>query len=275
MNNLSMTRRWPLPAAIAGLTVLCGFILPYAFPPSQIAYGQSYVVGFNNHLAMVSFFAISLAIFAVGLSGRIFTKPAGANGTANLGLFHLVLASLVVLAWCGSLIWLMRAAVEQTHESSFFIGQMEKTFYQHKSLYAQVDYPYGPLLFWPTIWLAHLFHSSQYPVESAYYITLIAHLLLGESMLYVVLCRLPLSRAVRLSAFYILSLYSLNPMLALNYTLFRFLLPFFCLTMLARISRPLLACLWIFLTVPAVFFTSQEMGDLLLCGRRCLQYRSF
>ena len=248
-------------------TVLAAFILPFLFPPHAVAYSQSYVVGFNNRVATALILLLSLAVLAFFLRaapGK--TLPVAVAGE-RLRWPYLAVTSLLATGWIAGLSKLILMHTSRSIEDFTTIPQMQKVFYFHRVLYSQVEFAYGPLLFYPTLWLARLLAPFYVgPVDLAYYITLLVDQLLGESALFYVVNRLPLTRITRALVFCALSVYTLMPLMGLNYTLLRFVLPMFSLVLLSQVRDPGRATVAAFLLSLLLLGVSPELALPFLAG---------
>jgi hypothetical protein len=256
---------WIFPFFIAALTLVGVFVLPFAFPPTQPVYSSAYLVGFNNRAADICAAGISLFVLAISYLWREGTNGAGADKTirpqsSRLSYKYLGFACLASVLWIGLLSWLVLRSSSRVVDDFYFIPQLQKVAVYHMKLYSQVEFAYGPLLFYPTIWLSKLIHWRYDSVSTAYYITLLLHHVLGLGMLYYVVNRLQMTRTMRVGMFIAIGLISLDPELSLSYTLTRFILPYFAITVLERIRNPALASLFCFASVEIVLGTSTEMG---------------
>ncbi|GAC1423949.1 MAG: hypothetical protein NVSMB62_20650 [Acidobacteriaceae bacterium] len=260
MPVLPLTRRWVLPLAVSTVTAFCVFILPFAFPPSHPAYGQSYVVGFNNRIAILCVALIGLAVLSIGLMGEVKARRADVTGESKLPLRYLGAIAGVVIVWIGSLAAILLRSGAHTIEDGYFIPQMEKVLLAHRAIYSQVEFVYGPLLLYPTVWLVRLTGASPSSITISYYVTVLVHHLLGLAMLFVILNRLPLGRIQRRTMFFAVSLFCLNPWMGLNYTLLRFLAPYFFLILLDGCERALTATLLSLVTGAIAVYISPEIG---------------
>ena len=112
---------------------------------------------------------------------------------------------------------------------------MEAHAQYDRSLYTQLEFAYGPLLFYPTILLQKLLHCSW---PAAYFLSLAAEQSVGLCMLAYVFNRLPMRGVDRQAGFLLMTFGALNPLLGLNYTFFRFLTPFASLLWATKASSP-------------------------------------
>jgi len=208
------------------------FLLPYHFPPKRPAIGLSYVVGYNNTLAILIVVVLSLGtLIAAYMSTDPFNVP---KTETRLSRRYLLTTTAVIFAWQLFLSVVVLRHSGRSIEDTYFLPQLEKAYVYHLKLYTQIEFAYGPLLFYPTVWLAHLCSSFAYPIEIAYYITLIVEHIFGIYLLFFVVNRLPMSHRMRSAVFLAISIAALNPLMGLNYTLFRFCAPIAALVWVAE-----------------------------------------
>jgi hypothetical protein len=238
-------RRLPdwLPLVAAFAAALAGvFGLPFLFPPSHSVPSQSYVVGYNNHVAAVSLALVSALVFLLSIGGEgedvtDFTRE------QRISWRWLAGALLLVAVWNGALSWLVFAAHGYAVEDFYFLPQLEKYYFLHRHLYSQIEFAYGPLLFYPPIWMHWLLRPFDVSLRASYYIAMVGQHLAGVAMLWFVVNRLPMRHWLRVAGFASLMLFSFTPLLGPNYTLMRYLLPVFAFVLFSHIERPAAAAL--------------------------------
>jgi hypothetical protein len=161
-------------------------------------------------------------------------------------------------------------------DASYFLTQLGRVVHDHAVLYRDVEFAYGPLLFyWPAEIqraLAHLGISAA----PASMVSLASMQIVGLCMLFYILHWLPLSRWLRALALALLTFGTLTPLLGMDYTFLRFLVPHAMLLAIARIrSLPAQAALFFFAQIVALGF-SPEIGVAFLGGSGCYAlYRCF
>jgi hypothetical protein len=248
-----------LPLCALCLAACCIFILPFLFPPSYPAPGQSYVVGYNNKVASLSLATVSAAVFLLSLCGSSISGAAPQN-EKKLSWRWLAAALALVAAWNGALSWLVFAAHGYGIEDFYFLPQLEKYFILHRHRYREVEFAYGPLLFYPPVWVHWLLSPWQISLRASYYIATLGQHLAGVAMLWLVVDRLPMQRSLRIAGFASLTLFSFTPLLGPNYTLLRYMLPVVLFVLLTRIPHPYAATAAAFFAQMLVWLESTEMA---------------
>ena len=229
----------PLPlfwALLAALSILGVFVLPFAFPPPTPSFSASYTIGFNNRVAAVMTALLSLAATAFLWRRSRFgaypeTQPATQTGLPASWLALACAVAVIYTAFFGA-----RVAHADLYfsDASYFLNQL--TGHAHQLPYRDFEFAYGPLLFyWPRLFFLVMGGAGLGPA-AAYMVALATMQVLGLAVAFYLLGRLPLSRAVQGIALATLTFGTLTPLLGLNYTLFRFLLPYAALFCIARRS---------------------------------------
>jgi len=247
------------------VAVGCIYFLPFLFPSSHSVPSQSYVVGYNNKVASFSLALVSAAVFALSLR-RSGVDSSALQSEPRISLRGLALALTLVAAWNGAFSWLVFAAHGYGVEDFYFLPQLEKYYFLHRPLYRQVEFAYGPLLFYPPVWVHWLLTPFHVSLRASYYIATLGQHLLGVTMLWFVVNRLPMQRWLRVAAFVSLTMFSFTPLLGPNYTLLRYLLPVFIFVLFSQFAlfsqteRPIAAAL---AAVPAqilIWLDSSELA---------------
>jgi hypothetical protein len=273
-----MPTRFLLPCAFC-VAVGCIYFLPFLFPPSHPVPSQSYVVGYNNKVASLSLALISAIVFVLSL-GRSSADSPALQSESRISWRGLALALTLVGVWNGALSWLVFSAHGYGVEDFYFLPQLEKYYFLHRPLYREVEFAYGPLLFYPPVWVHWLLTPLRISLRASYYIATLGQHLLGVAMLWFVVNRLPMQRWLRVAGFASLTLFSFTPLLGPNYTLMRYLLPVFIFVLFARIDRLIAATL---ASVPAQIFIWLDSSEMAIsfgfavavsCGYRAWRGRN-
>lgn len=247
-----------LPCSIC-MAVGCIFALPFLFPPSFPAPGQSYVVGYNNKVASLSLALISAAVFLLSL-GNSPNSALSLQSEKKLSWRWLAFALTLVATWNGALSWLVFTAHGYGVEDFYFLPQLEKYYFLHRPLYRAVEFAYGPLLFYPPVWVHWLLSPWQISLRASYYIAMLGQHLAGVAMLWIVVNGLPMQRGLRLAGFASLTLFSFTPLLGPNYTLLRYMLPVVLFVLLSRVLHPYSATAAAFFAQILAWLVSSEMA---------------
>ena len=240
--------------------------LPFAVPPHPNA-SLSYLVGFNNHVSMLTllFGSLLFALVSKG-AGLQLSTPGSSQGdtssrpwnayvlTAVFGLAAVILA----LYW-----YRMRGAlVPATSEASFFLDRYHEVL-RGGRIYHDFTFDYGPLLFFPPVWL---YRITGMRFIDAYFTTLLLQWFAGLAALWFVLRRVASSDTGRLLTFAMLALAWLTSMgdMGPNYTPLRFIASSLAAVLVyglyRRGQRGWILCLAGLVSFAVLLFYSPEQG---------------
>lgn len=249
------TLGWTLTAATTYAAV---FVLPYRFPLREPVLSDTWTAGGNNQVAAIGLALVSVAVaLALWLRSPRVTLP---ETTGQLSPRYLPAAVLIAVAWTATL----GSAVARAHiywgDEGYFLHQLQTGLIFHRTLYTQFDFAYGPLLYyWPAVCIRALALLGLRFVP-AYLVSLASLQAAGLALLFYVVRSLPLRRSLQTCAFVLFAFGTLNSTLGLNYTLFRFILPFAALVLLSRQRSIANAALVAGLGEIACLATSPEQG---------------
>ena len=188
--------------AVAFIGAVC--FLPLLIGTRQ-AVSESYVYGFNNHVALA---AILCGAFAFAWWARNWdirfpeTRPEIAPWPRGLLFSVLILTVLFT-----SFIWIANRSGGAFDDAVYALTRMHE-YLRGAELYRQIEYCYGPLLFFIPVWASRLFHVTP---ESAYFLTWILEWFVGIPLLWATIhLALPARYArptfIGFSLFYLLTL---------------------------------------------------------------------
>ncbi len=222
------------------LAALAVFALPYAIPVEfHPAISASYVAGFSNRAAAFAAAAISFAVASWSWRRGILSADESPRyqheASSKLGLTFIAAAIFLTCCFTAVCGWAIHEAGQRyLADAGYFIEQISKHVDYGGALYSHIEFAYGPLLFYPTMWLQRLAHCG---VFAAYFATLAAEQSIGLVELAYILNSLPLRPSTRYFSFLLFSLGAMTPLLGLNYTLFRYLTPIVFLLFAANTKR--------------------------------------
>lgn len=249
MDSSAARAIWLWGALIAVLTALGVFLLPLLFPPVHPAFSASYSAGFNNRVATVAAALMCLATFALAwrVNGIAIPRPSQFAGRISQRSLTLALAACAVFTLgLGGI--LTRAAVAY-NDNLYFLEYMDEVTRYHLRLYKDFNFLYGPVMIYFPVAIEHLLQPFHAGLQTSYYIALTLMQLLGLVLLWAILEALPLPGKAKTLTLYLFTLAVLCPLLGINYTLVRSLLPFGVLLLATRIEKPL--------QVAAIFFCGE------------------
>ena len=260
-------RRWIALMLVCVATGLLVFVLPlFVRVPFYPTISASYVARFSNRVAVLAAAAISASVllyaWLIGddrssvwgkMADKARLRPAFVAYTSAVsGLFFAVFGWLVV-----------HSHLRYLSDAGYFIHQLDAHARSGRALYSQLEFAYGPLLFYPTLAVQALLHCAM---PTAYFLTLMVMQSLGLFLLAYVMNELPMRGDLRKAAFVILAFSALTPLLGLNYTFFRFATPMAMLLFAMRRSTVWSTTLWLAVGEIVELAISPELGFAFLPG---------
>jgi len=262
--------------AVAIASALGVFVLPFGFPRAVPTFSNSYAYGFNNSIAQLFAVCASAVVLVALWMRRDGRRPPEGQTGGKMPLAWLCCASLAAVAFTAVLgVRVVQANIFYS-DASHIMTQLGRVMRDHAVLYRDVEYPYGPILFYWPAGMQLAFTRIGLSSGAAYMTTLASMQVLGLCMAFSILQWLPLTRRLRGLALFLFTFATLTPLLGLNYTLLRFLLPHALFLAILRCqSLPAQAGLFLAGEVVALGF-SPEIGVAFLGGAVCYAvYRAF
>lgn len=243
--------------AVGAVTALLVFAVPFAVPVTVVqTVSASYVAGFNNRVAILS----AAAIGALVLLWSWWRSERADDADDEQKLPWRWVAFTIGATCLFTLLagWLVaRSHLRYLADAGYFMEQMAAHGDYGRGLYTQLEFAYGPLLFYPAV-AVHALLRSSWPV--AYFVTLALNQAVGLLLLAYVLNALPMRARDRRIAFVLLAVGAVNPLLGLNYTYFRFLTPLATLLFATRRPHLMRTSLLLALGEMVQMGVSPEMG---------------
>jgi hypothetical protein len=237
------------------------FRLPFLFPPPVLPIvSAANAAGFNNKVAALSLACVSVAVFFISLrmSHTRLSKSSVEHRQLSRRLAILVSACPVLLSaiLCACVV---KADVRYA-DFSYFIEQIQKSDLYGRQLYSQIEFPYGPLLFYVPIWIRAILAPISVSGRTAYIITLLLEQFTGGLLLAWIINNIPIERYLKLVFFLSCTIGWFHWGLGLNYTMFRFTGPLAILIFTTQRSK-----IWQFIAASIVgevfcLAVSPEMG---------------
>ena len=157
------------------------YTLPYAVPGRPV-FSDAYAFGYNTRAGVVLLllFAAAFGWYCRGLGVSLPPLPARpAQREARRSRMLLLAACGAAAALC-AVVWQVSRPGGSVQEASFFLPQFEQ-YGMGKHLYADVAFPYGPLMFFPTVWLSKGLHLAW---TDAYFVTWTCEMVAGMYLLW-------------------------------------------------------------------------------------------
>lgn len=211
----------------------CGiFLLPWFVPPRLPVQSASYVLGFNNQVAVLALGALLAALLLfllrrstrqTGEFGRILASllsvSAPDSGSRSLTAVFVSTAALLVAAL---LAWYRLLPLISYGEFGSDVSRLELMVLGLRP-YRDFQYNYGPAMLYPAYWLYHL-AGGRMSIDGAYCANLLLHWLAGLSLLFFTVRNL-CSGLRGTIVFLCVSLAVFNPTMGAGYSPLRFVVP--------------------------------------------------
>lgn len=210
---------------IALVSALCVFVLPFLLPPKIPTFSDSYQYGFNNRIAELSAAIASAVVTLILWARQMGRPPKEACKDQRMPRRWLAIGALCAVCFTAGLGAAMIRSNIAYSDAGFFMAQIHRVVHDRAVLYRDVEFPYGPIMmYWPAL-TQRAFALIGLSPAVAYVFTLGLMQVVGLVFLYYILEWLPLSKPTRKLFFGLCAFATLPPLLGLNYTLLRFLLP--------------------------------------------------
>jgi hypothetical protein len=255
-------QRWYFYLCLFLATCFGAFVLPFLLPPPYLAgISAANVAGFNNKVAALATAALGAFAGITALLSQRTTQPHSPSGDFGKIPFPITVVAAVL---CGCMISMLSYVIAISNQpygdDRYFIHQISMYVDYGRKLYYQIEFTYGPLLFYGTAILYKLLSPLHVTLNAAYYITLVIEQVTGLMLVAYVLNALPILRRWKI-VFLLLCLLHTYPFgFGLNYTFFRFGLPIAILILAARQSLPHAAAACFFAGQMVCLAISPELG---------------
>ena len=215
-------KRWIFPLALFFLTLFGVFVLPFLLPPPYLAgVSAANVAGFNNKVAALAAAALGVVVFLVYCRwpGEALHQRDGAIAKLPSRLVAVTVAvcACVDAALCA----LMASAHVRFADGAYFIDQISEHVEYGRKLYDQIEFPYGPIIFYGPVVVHALLSPWHVPLAAAYFVTLVAEHVIGLLLVAYVLNSLPIVRKWKIVVFLFCAPLAVPFTYGLNYTFFR------------------------------------------------------
>jgi hypothetical protein len=172
---------------------------------------------------------------------------------------------LTLTAVCGCIIAVLGRLIVLSHaryisDAGYFMEQMSSHADYGRKLYDQIEFPYGPVLFYVPIFLRTLFSPFHLSLAGAYFTTLVLEQVVGLLMVGYIIKSLPMRRIWKILALILCFPVAIELSFGLNHTFFRFAVAPAFLVLTARCSKPWVAGLCLFVGQTIALSVSPEMG---------------
>ncbi len=246
---------------VAIATFVGTFAVQFLLPLKEPVYSPAYTAGANNRVGAIMAAIVSCAVTAACFRWRLgfFKRPLAPSGMP-LPKRYLYAAIGVVLALVVLLGVLMTRSDHYYADAGYVLTQLRSGMIFHRHLYSEVEFAYGPFLyFWPAAFVK-VFGALGVSMNAAYVSSLVVLEAIGTALLFFTVTAMPLSRRMKIAAFAFFVIVTLDPQEGLNYTAFRFILPAIGVVLLSRQRSPGRASLFAAIGTAVHFAVSPELG---------------
>lgn len=162
------------------IVLALGFCAVYCVPflvPVHDGISDSYLFGFSNRTALLlmSVFTFGFAVWTRGLELKLPDR----NGRSGPSLYRTGVVITALVVTCASVIWLVAKVLIPSGESQYFIDRYAM-YRAGWHIYRGFEFDYGPLMFYPALWVSRLLHIST---GNAYFLCWILQWVLGTWLL--------------------------------------------------------------------------------------------
>lgn len=252
------------------------FVVPFFFPPGFTSVvSVSNAAGFNNKVAAMLAAACAVFVFMVTARNLSAYSIQGPPKECKVQSRHeqlsywnqWVLAGLTLCSLIAFAAWQVHVSgLLYPGDVGYFVNQMRSSAEYNRSLYSEIEFPYGQMLFYPPILLYSALRHSHYSLQTCYFIVLVLNQFLGVMLLGYVVSKLPMGRTWRSFVLFCFVPFTLQPMLGFNYTWFRFVIPFATFLFCAGERKVSTTSLFLSLGVVLNLAVSPEIGFAFAAG---------
>ncbi len=255
-------KRWTFPFCILLTTCFGVFILPFLLPPPQVAaVSVANVAGFNNKVASLAVATLGIFVFFFSLQRPWLCLEENTTGYGRLSR-RLVLVTVLICAGVISLLsyLIVISHVRYSSDAGYFIEQIGKQADYGRKLYKQVEFPYGPLIFYGPIAMRIILTPFHVSLTGAYFTTLVLEQIVGFLLVAWVINSLKILRKWKTFFFLLCAPLTLQLSFGLNYTFLRFIVPAAILVLASKLQRPWTVAACLFAGEVVSLAISPEMG---------------
>ncbi len=264
---------WGIRLVILLATCFGVFVLPFLLPaPYFEGVSASILAGFNNKVAALAAAGLGTLIFFLALKWPqiIEAHTDGPSRNDEHGRLSRLLVTAVVLLWGGATLLfglqICRLGTRYTHDWGYFINRVSMYSDFGRSLYTQIEFSYGPLLFYGPVAVKAILSPFHVSETGAYLATLVLEIIIGLLFVAYVIDHLPMSKQWKAVIFTLFAVGMFVGNMGLNHTFFRFASPLAFLMMASQRKRPSAAALWIFAGEAVCLGISPEIGFAFFVG---------
>jgi len=203
-----------------------------------------------------------VVVFALGLRLPPWIPEQPAAG--DYGRLSLRLIA-VTTGICVAVLGLISNLIVHSHfrykdDAFYFINRLSMHADFGRRLYDQIEFPYGPLLFYLPLGVKVFFSPFHVSLVAAYFIAVVLAHAIGLVFVAWVINRLPMLHRWRVLLFLLCAVHTLQLDLGINYTYLRFFTAAACIVLASRFRSPIEFAAVLFFSQMACLGLSPEMG---------------
>lgn len=225
MTLRSRLKRWCVPAFVTIATCFGVFVLPFFFPPALIqGVSVANIAGFNNKVAAIAAATIGIAVFVLALRKNWFDQKELTSGDFRPLSSRVITLTVVIyfLLTAGFSKLIVDSHYRFLYDAYYFIHQISMHADYGRKLYDEIEFPYGPFLFYGPILVRSALSIVHLSLAGAYFITFVVEAAIGIALLAWTINHLPILYRWKKLLWFLVILYAVQPNFGLNYTFFRF-----------------------------------------------------
>jgi len=217
--------------AVAGATCFGAFVLPFFFAYPTPTYSPAYTAGSRNVVAAIAVAAIAALVTLVcwrfHLAGGDTLAPTRElELSKSFSRFYLYFAIVVVLIKTAVFGYFIVRSGLYYADAGYLMWELRTGLTFHGTLYRDFEINYGPLFYYFPAMVFRILAPLRVSLGTAYFLSLAAFEAVGTALLFYTVQALPMTRAMKIAAFFGITLTALDPQAGMNYSPMRFVLPF-------------------------------------------------
>ncbi|MEN6558339.1 MAG: hypothetical protein ABFC54_09200 [Thermoguttaceae bacterium] len=255
------------------------FSLPYWFPPSELMRSQAYQLGCNNSIGVFAVLAAVglLTLRAIFLAGgspksldRLLDFQTDKRQTSPRSMpLSILFFFIAVYLTLQIAVYFCVPTLAYWGETISCLPRLELSWRYHLQLYTEIDWAYGPALFYLPAITIEIGRSLDIAPDISYLACLGLMTVAGLWLLFDVVNCFRINAAIRVVIFSVTAICCCGGSMGVNYTLLRFMLPYAAILFLhRRFASPTVvgrrntwnACALCFVCALAVLSISTEIG---------------
>lgn len=251
--------------AVFAATGFGAFVLPFFFPSTTPAFSQAYTAGSRNGVAAIAVAGIATLVALVcwrfHLADGVTVAPtrelAILKSFSRVYLYWVIALLLIKIAVFGYFV--QRSGLYYA-DAGYFTWQLRTGLAFHGSVYRDFEMAYGPVFYYFPAIVVRILAPLGVSLGAAYFVSLGVCETVGTALLFYTVRALPMTRAMKLAAFFYIASTAFDPQAGMNYCPLRFILPSAGAVLLSRQGTLGRSFAMAILIALAEFAVSPELG---------------